>query len=51
MVPPIIWLAAAEAMAQAVPTSPWHPTSAPEMEALVFTSVPISPAVANALMI
>jgi hypothetical protein len=37
-------------MAQAVPTSPWHPTSAPEIEALFFTRLPISPAVAKALI-
>ena len=30
------------------PTSPWHPTSAPETEALCFTTLPNSPAVARA---
>ena len=30
------------------PTSPWQPTSAPEMEALVFTIFPTNPAVARA---
>ena len=37
--------------AQATPTSPWHPTSAPDIDAFDFTMFPISPAVANALMI
>ena len=41
-------LAAADAMAQATPTSPWQPTSAPEIDALNLTMFPISPAVANA---
>ena len=36
------------AMAQAKPTSPWQPTSAPEIDALNLTMFPISPAVANA---
>src|SRR5512140_3318131 len=35
-------------MAQATPTSPWQPTSAPEMEALCFARFPINPAVASA---
>ena len=46
--PPNNWLAAADAMEHATPTSAWNPASAPEMEALVFTMFPISPAVARA---
>ena len=42
---------AAAAIAQATPTSPWQPTSAPETEALVLTTLPNSPAVAKALNI
>ena len=41
-------LAAAAAMAHATPTSPWQPTSAPEMEELVLATLPKSPAVASA---
>ncbi|EJW98935.1 hypothetical protein EVA_12956 [gut metagenome] len=40
-------MAAAAVIAQATPTSPWHPTSAPEIEALCFTTLPTSPAVAS----
>src|SRR5512140_2068435 len=47
-VPPISWAAAPAAMAQATPTSPWQPTSAPEMDALNLARFPINPAVANA---
>lgn len=43
------WQAAAEAMAQATPTSPWQPTSAPLIEAFCFTMLPTNPAVAKAL--
>ncbi len=32
------------AMEQAEPTSPWQPTSAPEMEAFSLKSMPIAPA-------
>ena len=39
---------AAEAIAQATPTSPWQPTSAPLIEALCLTMLPTSPAVAKA---
>ena len=35
----------AAAMAQAEPTSPWQPTSAPEIEAFSFTRMPIAVAV------
>ena len=38
----------ADAMEQAVPTSAWHPASAPEMEAFCFTMLPTKPAVARA---
>ena len=40
--------AAAEAMAHATPTSPWQPTSAPEMLAFCFTMLPTRPPVARA---
>ncbi len=50
-VPPNNWAAAAAAMAQATPTSPWHPTSAPDMDAFFFTMFPKRPAVAKALRI
>ena len=40
--------AAAAAMAQATPTSPWQPTSAPEMEALALAILPNRLAVARA---
>lgn len=49
--PPVSCAAAPAAIAQAVPTSPWQPTSAPEIEALDFTIFPINPAVASALII
>lgn len=49
--PPNNWLAAADAIEQATPTSAWQPASAPEMEALCFTIFPINPAVASALKI
>jgi len=32
-------------MEQAEPTSPWQPTSAPEMEAFSLNSTPMAPAV------
>ncbi len=32
-VPPMTWASAPAAMEQATPTSPWQPTSAPEIEA------------------
>src|SRR5690554_4535243 len=35
-------------MAHATPTSPWQPTSAPEIDAFFFTILPTKPAVANA---
>ena len=47
-VPPKSWHAAAAAMAHATPTSPWQPTSAPEIEELVLAMLPKSPAVARA---
>ena len=31
-------------MAEADPTSPWQPTSAPEIEAFSLNSIPIAPA-------
>src|SRR5690349_7473913 len=37
----------AAAMEQAGPTSPWQPTSAPEMEAFSLNSSPIAPAVSR----
>ena len=48
ILPPSNWAAAAAAMEQALPTSPWHPTSAPATEALVLIRLPIRPAVASA---
>ena len=47
-VPPKSWQAAAAAMAQATPTSPWQPTSAPEIDELVLATLPNSPPVARA---
>ena len=38
---------AAAAIAQATPTSPWHPTSAPETDAFFLTDIPIKPATAR----
>src|SRR5699024_8800685 len=38
---------AAAAIEQAEPTSPWHPTSAPEIEACSLYSDPIAPAVSR----
>lgn len=35
-------------LVDATPTSPWQPTSAPEMDALNLTMLPNKPAVANA---
>ena len=46
--PPNSWLAATAAITQALPTSPWQPTSAPEMEALCLMTLANRPAVAMA---
>jgi hypothetical protein len=46
----LLWRAAedcGEAGGQAQPISPWQPTSAPEMEALRFTSDPMAAAVSR----
>ena len=40
-------LSLADAIAQATPTSPWHPTSAPEIEALRLNRYPTAPAVSR----
>ena len=45
--PPIASHRAAAAIEQADPTSPWHPTSAPEIEACSLYSEPIAPAVSR----
>ena len=47
-VPPSASQSAAAAIAVAAPTSPWQPTSAPEMLAWVLISMPTAPAVASA---
>ena len=39
----------AAAIEQATPTSPWQPTSAPEIEAFSLYSMPIAPAVKRKL--
>ena len=39
------------AIEQAVPISAWQPHSAPLIDALVLTTFPIIPAIANALII
>jgi hypothetical protein len=41
----MISVSPAAAIAQAEPTSPWQPTSAPEIEAFFLHSVPMAPAV------
>ena len=46
-VPPITAHRPAAAMAAALPTSAWHPASAPEIEALNFTSPPMAAAVSR----
>ena len=43
-VAPRICASPAAAMAQAEPTSPWQPTSAPEIEALILHNMPIAAA-------
>lgn len=43
-VPPRTSVRAAAAMEQAEPTSPWQPTSAPEMDAFCLNRTPIAPA-------
>ena len=44
-VPPMTSARAPAAMEQAEPTSPWQPTSAPEIEAFSLNSNPIAAAV------
>ena len=46
-VPPRTSVRPAAAMEQAEPTSPWQPTSAPEMEAFSVYSTPMAPAVSR----
>ena len=46
-VPPITAARPAAAIEQATPTSPWHPTSAPEIEALRLNRYPTAPAVSR----
>ena len=43
-VPPSTSQSPAAAMEQADPTSPWQPTSAPEMEALILNRIPTAAA-------
>ena len=42
-VPPRTSASPAAAIEQADPTSPWQPTSAPEMEAFSLNSIPTAP--------
>ncbi len=46
-VPPSTSASAPAAIEQADPTSPWHPTSAPEMEAFSLYRLPIAAAVSR----
>ena len=46
-VPPITCVSAPAAIEQATPTSPWQPTSAPEIEAFSLNSEPIAAAVSR----
>ena len=46
-VPPSTSVSPAAAIEQAEPTSPWQPTSAPEIEAFSLNSTPIAPAVSR----
>ncbi len=46
-VPPSTAHRPAAAMEQATPTSPWQPTSAPEMEAFSLYRMPMAPAVSR----
>ena len=45
LLPPSAAQSPAAAMAQAAPTSPWQPTSAPEIDALRLNSAPTAAAV------
>ncbi len=45
LVPPSAATRPAAAIAQATPTSPWQPTSAPEIEAFFLHSMPMAAAV------
>ena len=47
--PPITSHRPAAAIEHADPTSPWQPTSAPEMDAFSLNSTPIAPAVSRNL--
>jgi hypothetical protein len=46
-VPPSAAVSPAAAIEQATPTSPWQPTSAPEIEAFSLNSEPIAAAVSR----
>ena len=46
-VPPSTSVRAAAAIEQAEPTSPWQPTSAPEIDAFSLMITPIAPAVSR----
>ncbi len=47
LLPPSAAVNPAAAIEQATPTSPWQPTSAPEIEALSLNSAPIAAAVSR----
>lgn len=49
LLPPRSDVSPAAAMEDDTPTSPWQPTSAPEIEALVLYKIPIAPDTAKSL--